>query len=62
MIKNKEKGGSKTAMKKEYEKPVVIEVSFQLNEGLAAEGSMTIEPWSQGNGTDKSDYQFPIVS
>lgn len=49
-------------MKKEYEKPVVIEVSFQLNEGLAAEGSMTIEPWSQGNGTDKSNYQFPIVS
>lgn len=50
-------------MKKEYKKPVVIEVSFQLNEGLAAaEGSMYIEPWSRGNGTDKSDYQFPIVS
>lgn len=48
-------------MKKEYEKPVVTEVSFRLNEEILANGTMSIEDWSLGDDRGKGDYQFPIV-
>lgn len=47
-------------MKKEYEKPVATEVTFRLNEELAADASYGTgnPPWATDDtGFNKNDYQ-----